>query len=97
MLDAHPSAYLAHAESRVDMLQKLRSRHPVDVPAEKWGRRRPTLAILGTIAVLFVLLPIVISFLGGGSVAPLPVAAGIGILLVVLVIAGARGKPGHDR
>lgn len=79
------------------MLQKLRSRQPIDVPAENWGRRRPTLAILGTIATLFVLIPLVMALLGGGRVAPLPIAAGVGILLVVLIVTGLRGKPGWNR
>lgn len=79
------------------MLQKLRSRQPIDLPVESWGRRRPTLAILGVIAALFVVIPLVVALLGGGRVAPIPVAAGVGILLVVLLVAAARGKPGANR
>jgi hypothetical protein len=85
------------------MLQKLRSRHSIDLPAEKWGRRRPTLAILGLIAVVFLFVPFLIALLSGfydGGVQVTRaegIAAGVGLLLLVLVVAGLRGKPGWSR
>ena len=78
------------------MLQKLRSRHAIDLPAERWGRRRPTLAILGLIALFFVLVPFLLS-LGGAGRLLLGVAAGVGALLLVILLYGLKGKPGWDR
>jgi hypothetical protein len=85
------------------MLQKLRSRHTIDLPAESWGRRRPTLAILGLVAVLFLLVPLVVALVSGfydGGVQVTRaegIAAGVGLLLLVLVVGGLRGKPGWNR
>lgn len=79
------------------MLQKLRTRHPIDLPAEKWGRRRPTLAILGGITVLAVLIPLVLALLGGAISAPAAIGVGVLVLLVVLAVGGARGKAGWNR
>ncbi|GEM_PF-7123456 len=85
------------------MLQKLRSRHSIDLPAETWGRRRPTLAILGLIAVVFLIVPFLIALLsgfydGGVQVSRAEgIAAGVGLLLLVLIVAGLRGKPGWNR
>lgn len=86
------------------MLEKLRTRHPIDIPAEDWGRRKPILAILGGIAVLFLFVPLLMSLAGAlldGNGLDLPgivlVAAGFGVLLLALLIYGARGKVGHDR
>lgn len=83
------------------MLQKLRSRHPVDLP-DRFGRKRGILAILGGLAVLFVIIPFLLSplaaYLRMGLV---PTALGIGAAVLVLVLVlgfgAARGKPGWDR
>lgn len=86
------------------MLQKLRTRHPIDLPAEGWSRRRLFLAVLGGIAVLAVLIPLLLSLASAGLSAvrgttsvPLAVGVGVGLLVLVLLVAGARGKPGWDR
>ena len=85
------------------MLKKLRSREHVDIPAEGWGRRRPTLAIIGLIAVLFLFVPLVLALVNGvydGGVrvsGAQAVAAGVGTLLLVLILLGIKGKPGWDR
>lgn len=85
------------------MLQKLRSRHSIDLPVERWGRRRPTLAIIGLIAVLFLVVPLLLALLSGFYDGGLQVtrakaiAAGIGLLLLVLIVGGLRGKPGWNR
>jgi hypothetical protein len=85
------------------MLQKLRSRHTIDLPAESWGRRRPTLAILGLIAVLFLLIPLLVALVsgfydGGAQVTRAEgIAAGVGLLLLALIVGGLRGKPGWSR
>jgi hypothetical protein len=81
------------------MLQKLRSRERIDLPVEGMGRRRPTLAILGGLAVLFVIVPLVLSLLSGATARNLAIGlgAGVGTLLLVLLVFGARGKPGWNR
>lgn len=86
------------------MLDKLRSRHPVDLPAGRWGTKRMILVILGGIAAFFVLAPLGLSILGGlteggrlNKGAVISIGAGVGFLLVVLVVGGIRGKPGWER
>lgn len=86
------------------MLQKLRTRHPIDVPAEGFGRRSSFLAILGVLAVLFVLLPLVLSLAGGlyndgrvNRAAAIAVGAGLAALLLAILVGAIRGKPGHKR
>lgn len=83
------------------MLQKLRSRHPVDLPYGTWGRKRAILAVLGGIAVLFVVIPFLLSPLvalnAGARKAVVLVAAGFGTLFLVLLVGGARGKFGWQR
>lgn len=86
------------------MLQKLRSRHPVDLPVEGFGRSRGLLGILGFITVAFLLLPLALALYAGLTEGSAPdvsggaaVAAGIGTLLLVLVVGGLIGKPGHSR
>lgn len=86
------------------MLQKLRTRHPIDLPAEGWTHRRVFLAVLGGIAVLGLLIPLLLSLLSAGLsglrgsvAAPLAVGVGVGLLALVLLVAGARGKPGWNR
>lgn len=86
------------------MLQKLRTRHPIDLPAEGWSRRRLFLAVLGGIAVLALVVPFLLSILSAGlsgargsMSAPLAVGVGMGVLVLVLLVYGARGKPGWDR
>lgn len=79
------------------MLEKLRSRHPIDVPAENWGRRRGFLVVMGGLATLFVILPLLGALYAGALDAPYAIAAAVGALVLVLLLAGARGKPGHQR
>lgn len=91
------------------MLQKLRSRHPIDLPAERWGRRRAFLVILGGLAVLALLVPLALAFLGPPARAAMRgdsdglvsfvvrAGVGLGVLAVVLLVYAAKGKPGHDR
>lgn len=83
------------------MLQKLRSRHPIDLPRGAWGHKRAILAILGTIAVLFVIIPFLVSPLvslsADATKALLLLAAGIGTLVLVLFVGGVKGKFGWDR
>lgn len=83
------------------MLQKLRSRHPVDLPYGKWGRAMPILMVLAGIAVLFVVIPFLLSPLAAASVSLRKVivllGAGLGTLVLVLVLAGIRGKYAWQR
>jgi hypothetical protein len=91
------------------MLQKLRSRHPIDLPVERWGRRRAFLTVLGGLAVLALLVPLALAFLGPPARAAmrgdqdglasfvLRVGVGLGVLALVLLVYAAKGKPGHDR
>lgn len=83
------------------MLQKLRSRHPIDLPFGAWGRKKAILVVLGGLTALFMLLPLAASALValGDSVvrAAILVGAGVGTLLVVLAIAGMKGKHGWQR
>lgn len=81
------------------MLEKLRSRHPIDVPADEWKRSRGLLGALGTILVLFLLVPLGLvayaaikdrSFLLGAG-------AAVGAFLLMILVYAARGKPGHAR
>ncbi|MEA3201491.1 MAG: hypothetical protein QOE90_2919 [Thermoplasmata archaeon] len=81
------------------MLQKLRSRHSIDLPVERWGRRRPTLAIIGILAVVFLLLPLLIALISGAARVTRAegIAAAVGLLLLVLIVGALRGKPGWNR
>lgn len=81
------------------MLEKLRSRHPIDLPAEAWGRSRGLLGALGTLALLFLVLPLLAALYAAVRSRNLlmGVGAAIGALLLVLAIVGMRGKPGHRR
>lgn len=90
------------------MLQKLRSRHPIDLPTEGFGHKKAILAVLGGIAVLFVFIPFLLSPLaallgglqaGGDGVSRVVVviAAGFATLFFVLLVGALRGKRGHDR
>lgn len=80
------------------MLQKLRARHPIDIPAEGFGRSKGLLAVWGTLAVLAVIIPFVLAILEGALVAVLSIGAAVATLLVVLLLLGAGGaKPGYNR
>lgn len=86
------------------MLQKLRSRHPIDLPVDGYGRKRGILAVMGGLAVLFLFVPLVVSLLGGlargGTIdvnAGTAVAAGVGLLVLVVLVGGLIGKVGADR
>lgn len=84
------------------MLQKLRSRHPVDLPAEGFGRKRGILAILGGLAVVFVIIPFLVSPLAsllnlGVAATGIAIGAAFVALALVLGFGAARGKPGWNR
>lgn len=89
------------------MLQKLRSRYPIDLPADGFGTKKAILAVLGGIAVLFLIVPFLLSPLAAllrgarsdDGVLPVVIAIGaaFGLLALVLVVGGIRGKPGHAR
>lgn len=92
----HQGPYLG-----ASVLRRLRSRHPVDLPYEGFGRRTPTLAILGLLAVLFVIVPFLVSPLAAANESirrtAIAIAAAFGTLFLVLAVAGARGKFGWQR
>ena len=83
------------------MLQKLRSRHGVDLPYSGFGTKKGILAVLGGLAVLFVVIPLLLSPLVALSDsvrrAAIAIAAGVGTLVLVLLVAGIRGKYGWQR
>ena len=83
------------------MLQKLRSRHAVDLPYAGFGTKKGILTVLGGIAALFVLVPLLLSPLAALSEsarrALIAIAAGVGTLVLVLLVAGIRGKYGWKR
>jgi hypothetical protein len=83
------------------MLQKLRSRHPIDLPRGHWAHKRKFLGVLGILAVLFVIVPLLLSPLVALSASvprvAIAVAAGVGTLVLVLLVGGVRGKTGWDR
>lgn len=87
------------------MLKKLRSREPLDLPVEGWKKRTPTLAILGVIAVVFLFVPFLLALVVGvfdpdtgfRLSRAQAVAAGVGTLLLVLLLGGLLGKPGWQR
>lgn len=83
------------------MLQKLRSRHAIDLPYGGFGTKKGILAVLGGIFALFVLTPFLLSPLvalsASATRAIIMVGAGFGVLVLVLAIAGIRGKHGWQR
>lgn len=83
------------------MLQKLRSRHAIDLPFAGFGIKKGIFLILGGIAALFVLMPLGLSPLAALSESVVgtivAIGAGFGILVLVLVVAGIRGKYGWQR
>lgn len=84
--------------ARSAMLQKLRSRHPIDIPAEGFGRSTGLLVTIGGLGVLAVIVPLVLAILEGALTAPLAIALGVGVVILTLLILGAFGaKPGYAR
>ena len=84
------------------MLQKLRSRHTIDLPAEGFGRKRGILAVLGGLFALFVAIPFLLSPIAsllrlGATFTVVAVGAAVAALLFVLIVTGIRGKPGWNR
>lgn len=78
------------------MLNKLRSRHPVDIPAEGFGRSRGLLAVIGGIAVLAVVIPVLLAVAEGALTWATGVVIGMGVIVLTFVIMGALGvKPGY--
>jgi hypothetical protein len=83
------------------MLQKLRSRHGVDLPYSGFGTKKGILTVLGGIAALFVIIPFLLSPLAAANEsvrrAAILIGAGVGTLVFVLLVAGIRGKFGWQR
>ena len=83
------------------MLQKLRSRHPIDLPYGGFARKKGILTVLGGLAVLFVIVPLLLSPLvqlnESARKAVVLVGAGVGLLVAVLLVGAILGKTGWDR
>lgn len=79
------------------MIEKLRSRHPIDLPTKGFGLSRGLFVIWGGIASLFVLLPLAFALKNGALDVPLGIAIAFGALLLMLLFGAVRGKPGHAR
>lgn len=79
------------------MIEKLRSRHPIDLPTEGFGLSRALFVIWGGIASLFVGLPLAYALKNGALDAPKALAIAFGALLIVLLVGAVRGKAGHAR
>lgn len=80
------------------MLEKLRSRHPIDLPAEEWRRSRGLAAALGGLLVLFLLVPFLAALYAAvRSPSLLAVGAAVGAFVLVLAVLSMRGKPAHRR
>lgn len=78
------------------MLQKLRSRHPVDLPVEGFGRSGALVAIIGGLAVLAVIVPLVLAVAEGALTWAVGVAIGVGTIVVVFLLLGlTRMKAGY--
>lgn len=71
------------------MLNKLRSRHPVDVPAEGFGRSRGLMGIIGFLAVLFVLIPLAATLVAGLVTLPLAIGLAFAAAFLALVLGAA--------
>ncbi|MFA5862582.1 MAG: hypothetical protein WDA16_12900 [Candidatus Thermoplasmatota archaeon] len=79
------------------MIEKLRSRRSIDLPAEGWKNSRRLLAVLGGLAALFVILPLALALYGGARDHALGIVLGVSALVLALVVGAALGKPGHAR
>ena len=79
------------------MLEKLRSRHSIDLPAEGFGRSKGLFVVWGGIAFLFIGVPLLLAFVKGALLIPLAVAAAIGAFLLAWLVGAIRGKPGSRR
>ena len=79
------------------MLEKLRSRHSIDLPAEGWRRSRGLLVVWGGIAVLFLLIPLALALYAGAKLVPLGIVAAFAALILVWIVGAIRGKPGARR
>lgn len=87
------------------MIEKLRSRHPIDLPAERWRFNWILFLILGGIAGLFLFLPLGLAFAGPVGLAllerdlalPIAIVLAGGTFVSALVAGAVLGKPGHRR
>jgi hypothetical protein len=79
------------------MIEKLHSRHSIDLPAEGWRPARGLLAVWVTIAVLFVILPLLLALYATARYATMGIVLGVGALLLVWILWSIRGKPGYAR
>jgi hypothetical protein len=79
------------------MLEKLRSRHSIDLPAEGFRRSNGLFVAIGGIALLFVLIPLLLALYAVARTATIGIAIGVAALLLVWIVWGAIGKPGYAR
>lgn len=81
------------------MLEKLRSRHSIDLPVESWGRSRGLMGTLGAIALLFLGLPLlgVLAWAAWQRQPLYGMALAGAAFVLVFVVWGAWGKAGHRR
>ena len=79
------------------MLEKLRSRHSIDLPAEGWRPARGMVVVWGGLAVLFLLVPLLLTLYAGARLLPMGIVAGVGALLLAWLVGTIRGKPGARR
>lgn len=79
------------------MLEKLRSRHSIDLPAEGFGRSKFLFLVWGGIAGLFIGLPLALAAYAGARLLPLAIGAAVGVLVLLWVAGAVRGKPGSRR
>lgn len=79
------------------MLQKLRSRHGIDLPIDGWKRSNGLLVVIGGLAFLAVLLPAAVALIQGALTWATGVLIGMGTLVLVFLLMGAMGvKPGYN-
>jgi len=79
------------------MLEKLRSRHSIDLPAEGFRRSTGLLVTIGGIALLFVVLPLLVALYATARYYTLGIVVGVAALLLVWIAWGVIGKPGYAR
>lgn len=79
------------------MLQKLRSRHSIDLPIDGWKRSNGLLTVIGGLAFLAVILPSIVALVQGALTWATGVLIGLGTIVLVFLAMGAMGvKPGYN-
>lgn len=66
------------------MLSKVRARHGIDLPVEKWGRNTGLAFALGSLAILFIVAPVVAIAIRGFVEHPALTGIGVASGLVAL-------------